>query len=118
MQRPSTKRKRPAGILKSHGEAEAERLAVAALTALGMPGDLESLAKIRKGQQEKSSYRGPVEGTNGGRKFLDCTTVGNGASWICEPSGSRLRHEPKPNHGTGKTEENVEMRHLIPFTDI
>jgi len=50
---PSAKRKRPAGIPKSHGEAEAERLALDALSALGMPGDIKSLANQRKGQQEK-----------------------------------------------------------------
>jgi len=50
---PTAKRKRPAGLPKSHGEAEAERLALDALSAFGMPGDIRSLANQRQGQQEK-----------------------------------------------------------------
>lgn len=47
--------------------------------------------KPAEGTAGKSSYCGPVEGTNDGWKPLDCATVGDGASWIREPSGSKLQ---------------------------
>lgn len=53
VEKPTAKRKRPAGVPKSHGEAEAERLIMDALSALGMPSDVTSLANLRKGQPEK-----------------------------------------------------------------
>ena len=71
--KPPAKSKRPGGIAKSHGEAQAELLALDALAALGMPGDTKSLTKIRKGQPGKILVAALLR---------ERTSVGN--SWIAQ----------------------------------
>ena len=44
---------RAAGAHQGHGEADAERLSVEALAALGLPPDRTSLAKLKKGEWGK-----------------------------------------------------------------
>ena len=51
--KPAPKRTRATGAHQGHGEAEAERLAVEALAALGLPTDRTGLGKLRKGERGK-----------------------------------------------------------------
>ena len=107
LERPITKKKRPVGIPKSHGEAEAERLTVDALTALGMPGDLKSLGSLRKGQQEKVLIAALLR---------ERTTVGN--PWIAQRlamghPGSVSRLVVSCSNSATKTKELEKLKKML-----
>jgi REP element-mobilizing transposase RayT len=53
MKKPSAKKSRASEAPKEHGEAEAERLAIEALTRLGLAAVPQELAQLRKGDERK-----------------------------------------------------------------
>jgi putative transposase len=115
IEKKGRKKSRANGVHESHGEAEAERLVVEALAALGISSERKDLEGMRKGDQVKVLVAALLR-----RK----TAVGNG--WIAERlsmghhgSVSRLvvvankdtKHESELEK-TEKTEKIVEMRYL------
>ena len=72
-EKKNRKKSRTAGVHESHGKAEAERLAVEGLAALGISSERKDLEGIRKGDGAKVMIAALLRST---------TAVSNG--WIAE----------------------------------
>ncbi len=73
LEKPVSRRKRPDSLPRSHGEAEAERLACAALEAVGLPAGRKALGLMKKGDPSKVLVAALLR---------ECTVVGN--PWLAE----------------------------------
>jgi hypothetical protein len=71
-------RSRAGDAVAAHGEAAAERLAIAALAAAGLPADLPGLTALRKGDPDKVWVAAFLRGHTAVEKRLDRETPGMG----------------------------------------
>ena len=86
IEKTGRKKSRANGAYKSHGEAEAERLAVEALVVLGVSRERKDLEEMRKGDRAKVLIAALLR-KNSYRKQLHRRTIEHGAPRVSKSAG-------------------------------